>query len=242
MYDTVHALHDIIPFSNELLWLLFALVNFGFVLLIYKLFGKTGMFAWIAFASVLLNIQVTKTIELFGITATLGNVMFGSIFLVTDALNEKYGLVNAKRAVYIGFFSIISMAVIMQAAIWFAPAPKDFAHESLVTIFEVVPRLVLGSILAYIISQLIDVHLFQRIKKRFASNRTLYVRNLGSTLFSQLIDTAIFVPIAFLGIHATPELISIWLTTYIIKVLVAFLDTPFVYLIKQVRPISWNDE
>ena len=82
--------------SNEILWLIFALVNFSLIAISYKLFGKTGLFAWIAIGTILANIQVTKTIDFnfFGIqlVATLGNIMYGTLFLVTDSLSEKYGI------------------------------------------------------------------------------------------------------------------------------------------------------
>lgn len=221
---------------NELIWLLFALVNFSLIVVVYKVFGKNGLFAWIAMGTVLANIQVTKTIELFGLTATLGNIMYGTLFLITDSLNEKYGLKDAKKAVYIGFFALVSMVIIMQFALWFEPHSEDFAHESLATIFEVMPRIALGSIIAYLISQIFDVHLFQKIKKRYHTNRQLYIRNMGSTVVSQLLDTLIFVPIAFLGLYPFEVVVSIFITTYIIKLLVAILDTPFVYIMKSIRP------
>ncbi len=223
---------------NELLWFAFLLLNFVLVLIMYKLFGKIGLFAWIAMGTVLANIQVTKTIEIFTLTATLGNIMYGSLFLITDTLNEKYGLKEAKKAVYIGFSSLIAMVLIMNMALWFIPHSDDFAHEALTTIFSLMPRIALGSMLAYIVSQLLDVHLFQKIKKTFHSDKTLYIRNLGSTLASQLIDTLIFVPIAFLGIHEASILINILITTYLIKLFVALLDTPFVYLMKRITPLS----
>ena len=85
---------------NELLWFIFLLVNFGLMIGTYKLFGKTGLFVWIAFGTVIANIQVTKAITLFGLDATLGNIMYGSIFLATDALNEKYGKKDGFLAEY----------------------------------------------------------------------------------------------------------------------------------------------
>lgn len=223
---------------NELLWFLFAILNFIIIVAVYKIFGKTGLFAWIAVGTVIANIQVTKTIELFGLTATLGNIMYGTLFLATDALNERYGLKDAKRAVYLGFFTMVAMVVIMQGALLFIPGPDDFAHDALKTIFEVVPQIVLGSLIAYIVSQLLDVHVFQRIRNRYASKKTLYIRNIGSTMISQLVDSAIFVPIAFFGLYETPVLVSIFLTTYFIKLIVALLDTPFIYLMQSLTPLD----
>ncbi|MBW9235682.1 queuosine precursor transporter, partial [Leptospira santarosai] len=71
--------------------------------------------------------QVTKLIEIFGLTATLGNAIYGSIFLVTDILNEKYGKKEAKKAVWLGFISLLMMTVIMQMVLLFEPAADDFA-------------------------------------------------------------------------------------------------------------------
>ena len=84
---------------NEVLGLGFAILNMIFVLIMYKFFGRTGLFVWVGFATVLANIQVVKLIEIFGLTATLGNAVYGSIFLVTDIINEKYGKKEAKKAV-----------------------------------------------------------------------------------------------------------------------------------------------
>ena len=69
----------------------------------YRLFGKHGLIAWIAIGTIIANIQVIKTIDIFTISATLGNVMFASIYLATDILNDIYGRKIAKRAVWLGF-------------------------------------------------------------------------------------------------------------------------------------------
>jgi uncharacterized integral membrane protein (TIGR00697 family) len=217
---------------NEFLWLAFAGVNFLLVSASYRFFGKNGLFAWIAMGTVIANIQVTKTIELFGLTATLGNIMYGSIFLVTDALNEIYGVKEAKKAVMIGFFSLISTVVIMQMALWFQPGLDDFAQDALETIFGLLPRIALGSLTAYIISQWFDVHLFGWLKDKQGNSDRLYLRNIVSTLASQGLDTLIFVPIAFIGLYPFEIVLQIAFTTYFIKVLVALMDTPFVYLLR----------
>lgn len=82
---------------NELLFILTILLTFGGLLLVYKLFGKVGLFAWIAIAIILANIEVLKSVDMFGISATLGNVTFASIFLANEILNEKYGKKEAKK-------------------------------------------------------------------------------------------------------------------------------------------------
>lgn len=227
--------------SNELLWGLFAVLNFTLFLICYKLFGKTGIFVWIGVATVLANIQVTKSIVLFGFDATMGNIMYGTIFLATDALNELYDKQSAKKAVWMGFFILVSATLIMQVALRFDPSSFDVGQSALETIFGFFPRIVLGSLTAFLISQFLDVHLFQRIRAKLPSDRYLWVRNNGSTMISQFVDTAIFVPIAFLGVLPTEALFGwngILVSTYVIKVLVAALDTPFMYLIKKIKPMN----
>ena len=224
--------------SNELLWFFFALVNFILIVICYKLFGRVGLFAWIAMGTVIANIQVVKMVELFSFTATLGNIMFGTLFLATDLLNEKYGLKEAKKAVFIGFFTLISTVIIMQIALQFEAVNDNLVfQDALSLIFGLIPRIAFASIIAYFISQLLDIHLFQKIKSRFSSDKLLYVRNIGSTAISQLIDSLIFVPIAFIGLVPNNVLWDIILTTYIIKLLVAALDTPFIYLMVKIKPI-----
>lgn len=228
--------------SNELLWFLFAIVNFGLIVLVYKLFGKTGLFAWIAMGTILANIQVVKNVDftVMGITlaATLGNIMYGTLFLVTDALSEKYGHKDAKKAVYLGFFSLLSTVIIMQMVLLFTPNAIDFSESALETIFNFMPQVAIASLIAYIVSQTFDVYLFQKIKNKLPDAKHLWVRNNGSTIVSQLIDTCIFVPLAFIGQLPMEVIMDIFITTYIIKVMVAFLDTPFVYLIKKITPIQ----
>ncbi|MRX70926.1 queuosine precursor transporter [Bacillus lacus] len=218
---------------NELLWLVCVLLNFSIVLLFYKQFGKTGLFVWLGISTVIANIQVVKTVELFGLTATLGNIMYGSAFFVTDIINEKYGKEEAKKAVWLGFATLITMTFIMQATLLFQPHEIDFAHESLQTIFGLLPRIAIGSLAAYLISQHLDVSIYQYLKTRFP--KQLWIRNNGSTFLSQLLDTAVFTTIAFWGVYPFDVWIQIFITTYLIKSLVAALDTPFAYIAKRMK-------
>ncbi|MDD4184372.1 MAG: queuosine precursor transporter [Candidatus Izemoplasmatales bacterium] len=223
---------------NELLWFGFAILNFLLFIGMYKLFGKTGIFVWIAIGTILANIQVTKSITVFGLHATLGNIMYGTIFLATDALNELYDKKTATKAVMLGFIVLCITLIVMQVALVFQPNSEDIAQDSLETIFGFLPRIALGSLVAFLISQFFDVNLFQKIKSKLPNDKYLWLRNNGSTFVSQLIDSLIFVPIAFLGIYSFPVVLQIFVSTYLIKVFVALLDTPFLYLIKKVNPLE----
>lgn len=150
---------------NELFGVATFLVTFILMVVMYRMFGKQGLLAWVAIGTIIANIQVIKTIEIFGISATLGNVMFASIYLATDILNDIYGRKVAKRAVWLGFSSTLVMIIVMQMSLHFIPAPEDTAQNAFHAIFDVVPRIALGSIVAYIIGQHVDVFIFSLIKK-----------------------------------------------------------------------------
>ncbi|MGK7378196.1 queuosine precursor transporter [Planococcus sp. 1R117A] len=223
---------------NEYLGLGFAVVNFILLLIMYKFFGKTGLFAWVALSTILANIQVTKTIEIIGLTATLGNSLYASTFLATDILNEKYGQKEAKKAVWLGFSSLLIMIVVMQFGMKFIPAKSDFANESLHTIFGLIPQLAVASMLAYITSQHVAVYIFAAIRKVFPKDSQFWIRNNGSTLISQLLDTFIFTSIAFYGVYPFDIWWQIFISTYVLKFIVSVLDTPFGYIAKALKPID----
>lgn len=223
---------------NEILWIIFAITNFLLFLACFKIFGKSGIFAWIAMGTILANIQVMKSITLFGLEATLGNIMYGTIFLATDALSEKYGKKESQKGVYIGFFTLAVSIILMEIALLFKPNVIDIAQPHLEAIFGVYLRVAAASLVAYIISQSLDVNLFHKIKSRLPETKWLWVRNNVATIISQLVDTAIFVTLAFLGTMEISTLFEIFLSTFLIKMMVALLDTPFVYLVKKIKPIN----
>lgn len=217
---------------NEIFGIATFLVTFILMVVMYRLFGKHGLIAWVAIGTIIANIQVIKTVEIFGISATLGNVMFASIYLATDILNDIYGRKVAKRAVWLGFSSILVMIIVMQMSLHFIPAPEDTAQSALHAIFDVVPRIALGSIVAYIIGQHIDVFIFSLIKKIFSSDKTFIIRAYGSTVISSIIDTALFVSIAFIGSLPGMAVFEIFITTYVLKLVSTIFNVPFGYIAK----------
>ncbi len=231
---------------NEIYWGLMLLVNFLLIILAYKIFGKRGLLIWIPIATIVANIQVVQTIELFGLTATLGNIVYASSFLVTDILSELYGKKEANRAVWIGFFSVITMTILMNLALLFQPLEGDdfskLTYESLDTIFSLMPRIVIASLLAYIISQRHDVWAYHFWKNKFPGVKKIWLRNNLSTMVSQLLDSIIFTGIAFYGKYELAVLGEIFLTTYLLKWVVAVADTPFIYWAIKIKSLVENEK
>ena len=217
---------------NEFFGIATFFVTFIVMVLMYRCFGKQGLIAWVAIGTIIANIQVIKTVDIFGISATLGNVMFASIYLATDILNDIYGRKVAKRAVWLGFSSTLVMIIVMQMSLHFIHAPEDISQKALSTIFDLVPRIALGSIIAYIIGQHVDVFIFSMIKKVFQSDKTFIIRAYGSTVLSSIIDTALFVTIAFIGTLPASVVFEIFITTYVLKLVSTIFNVPFGYIAK----------
>ncbi|AIQ22492.1 queuosine precursor transporter [Paenibacillus sp. FSL E2-8871] len=216
----------------NLMWgVLFVIVNFAFFLLCYRLFGKSGMYAWVGIATVIANIQVAKTIAMpFDIVMTLGNTMYVTLYMTSDLLNEKYGRAEARKAVWFGFFTLLMTTVIMQMVLVFKPQETDIAQSSLETIFGLMPRLALGSLTAYFISQFLDVRLYSWIRKYYSTSSQLWIRSNGSTMVSSFVDTLIFCTIAFAGLYNWSVWFEILLTTYLAKFLLTAVSTPILYI------------
>ena len=218
---------------NELLWAAMLLLNFAAIILAYKIFGRTGLYVWIAIAGIVANLQVSKTIEVFGLTATLGNIVYAGSFLATAILNEHRGVRSARKGVWVGFFAVVSLTVLMQIALLFEPASSDVMQPHLLVVFGVLPRITAASLIAYLVSQQHDVWAYQFWKERFPG--PLWIRNNLSTIVSQLIDSLVFTLVAFVGVFPWGVLVEIVITTYVLKAVVAILDTPFLYLAGAVR-------
>ncbi|WP_214801803.1 queuosine precursor transporter [Exiguobacterium sp. ERU656] len=222
---------------NEWLWFPSIILTMGLLLLSYRFFGRTGLMVWIAIATIIANIQVTQQVDIYSYIFTLGNVVYGSCYLATDILNEKYGKKVARQGVFLGFFSLIATTILMQYSLLYSPLNDAFAKDmssSMNLLFGLLPWIALGSLSAYLVSQLFDVCMYSKIRQK-TGEKNLWLRTTGSTVISQLLDTLTFCAIAF---HSLPFDIwwQIFLTTYVAKFVIAWLATPFMYIAKRMNP------
>ena len=223
---------------NEMLWAGMLIVNFLAILFAYVRFGRIGLYIWIPISTILANIQVVMLVDLFGFGTTLGNILYAGGFLVTDILAENYGREYAKRAVKIGFFSLIVMTVIMQIAVNFTPSDVEegiLTFNGVKRIFDFMPRIVIASLISYWVSQSHDIWAYEKWRERFSERKHIWIRNNMSTMVSQLIDNSLFTIIAFWGIYPKEVLLEIFITTYFMKFIVAVFDTPFVYIASHLK-------
>ncbi len=229
-------------------------IGFSLLLMTLNLFalkgGKYMLMLLIVVYTITMNVFVVKQFNLFGLAVTGGNALYGALFLATDLLSEHFGTKDARRSVYLGFFTMITFVLLMQVLLLFKTNEYDYSQDALNTLFKITPRIVVGSLLAYFIAQNIDIYIYEWIKKR-TKGKHLWLRNNGSTMISQLIDTLVFTSVGltafeflpFAGVIPTSIFWQNVLFTYLIKLLVAGIDTPFLYLSKHiVKHISVQDD
>lgn len=219
---------------NELLFIIEIIIVFSMLLFITKKFGKCGLIGWVAVISVLANIQVLKNVNLLGMGVTLGNVLFASNFLATDIASELYGESFAKNMVKTGLSFVIIYIVISQLTIAFQPNEFDFINESMLQIFTLSPRICLSSLLMYTISNYADVILYGKLKKKFKGKK-LWLRNNISTILCNTLENVGFNFLAFYGVLNNDYILTIIITTSIVEIIVALLDTPFLYIAKKIK-------
>jgi len=184
------------------------------------------------FATCLLvaNILAVKLVSISGWVVPAGVIAYPLTFLFTDVIAELYGRRIASRVVWLGFGANILMVMLVFGGRLLPPAPFWEGQPAYESILGMVPRIVLASMIAYLISQHHDVFAFhfwrQKTKARF-----LWLRNNASTMVSQALDTGLFITIAYWGIVPTGTLANMLLAQYIIKLAIAAGDTPFCYML-----------
>lgn len=212
---------------NELLFFGTALFCLIATLVAFWLWGKKGLYVWVVLATIVMNIEVVKCIDMFGLAVTLGNVLYGSVFLCTDIMSELYGGKESRKLVAVGFFALFVATIVMQLGLLYIPNSQDWASGMMKDLFGFMPRICLASTVAYIVSNTLDTYTYEWIAKRTTKK---WIRNNGSTLSSQLLDSFLFSIIAFAGVFDWLTIVELSLTTYAIKAIFAMLDTPFLYL------------
>lgn len=226
--------------SNEILLILSLVLIYSFVLLAYYFFDISGLYGWTVFCTITANIEVLLMVRAFGMEQTLGNVLFASSFLVTDIISEIGGKKQAQKAVNLGICTSCCFILISQMWLLYTPSASDWASPAFHTIFSNTPRLLFASLLVYAVSQKFDVWAYHKwwafTTKRFGNAEGfLWLRNNGSTLVSQLLNTVLYTFGAFWGMYQFPVLLRICVSSYVIFVFTSLLDTPFVYMARRIK-------
>ena len=177
------------------------------------------------------NIMAVKVISLFGLFYfDAGTIVFPFAYMLGDVLTEIWGYRTARKVIWLTFTCNIIMVVCTQIGVWL-PSP-DYLDETANAynhIFSYVPRIVVASLTGFLLGELSNAWLMEKIKK-ITGNKRLWVRTIGSSAVAYLFDSLPFVLIAFLGVVSTHDLIMMIAFQYGAKLLIeAIFGTPLAY-------------
>ena len=218
---------------NVIIGLICVILCFTAVVLLEKFFKKEGLFMWVALSVVMANIAACKQVSFIGFATSLGSVLFASSFLATDILSIKYGKEEAKKAVILGLVSVVLFTISMNLLLLFVPNHLDFINDSMKALFTFGGRVSIASIIMYFVSNMADVYIFDKMTKLFPNQ--LWISNNVSTIVCNVGENILFGLLAFGGIFPLLTLLSMTLVGSVIEVIIALLDTPFLYISKSLK-------
>lgn len=225
-----------------LLWTLVTLALAVFSIILGKRYTVAYPIAMMAMLMTVANVLANKLVVVGPFVVAGGVLVYSATFLITDLISELWGKRQAQIAVWAGFYGGIFLVLMVAIVrIWPAPLYAQEAAEAFATALALVPRIVIGSLLAYIVAQHLDVWLFHFWKK-LTKGRHLWFRNNASTVVSQFVDSIIFATVAFYGVFPLGPLI---LGGWAVKTAIALIDTPFMYAVRalagKVKPAGTPD-
>lgn len=199
-----------------------------------KIFSAEAMLGWDP-----AHLNILGFVMDFNLTA--GVVIWPAVFITTDLINEYFGKPGVKRISYLTAilvayaFVVLLLTIKLPPAAWWIEAHSkdpqgntfniDYAFGK---IFGQGQRIIIGSLTAFLIGQLVDVFVFQKLRK-ITGSKWLWLRATGSTLVSQFVDSFVVLYIAFAGVFSNQQIVAIGITNYIYKFIVAILLTPVIY-------------
>ncbi len=184
------------------------------------------------FVAVLLisNIASTKILNLGPLTFDGGTILFPLSYIFGDILTEVYGYARSRKVIWLGFMAAAVMSVTL-AIVGALPPAADWGNQAAYdAILGQTPRIVIASLIAYFAGEFSNSVTLARLKV-LTQGRRLWLRTISSTFLGQLLDTALFVLIAFAGIVPSNVLMAIAVSNYLFKCGVEILFTPVTYWI-----------
>lgn len=161
-----------------------------------------------------------------GLVVSVAIGLYSATFLLTDYLSEVYGKTAATQAVIMGMLAELLVMMAIWFSIWIPPAEFWQNQAAMEAILGSTPRIMVASIAAFVAAQFSDVHIYHWIMNR-TGKRMMWLRNNTGTVIAQGIDSVVFYSVAFAGV--VPNLAKLILVTWAVKIVIALIDTPFLY-------------
>jgi queuosine precursor transporter len=192
----------------------------------YKYLGMISVF----FVSVLLisNVASSKILDLKGLILDGGTLLFPLSYIFGDILTEVYGYKNSRKVIWLGFFMALLMSVVFIIVGKLPPASDWGNQASYDAILGLTPRIVLASLVAYFLGSFSNSFILAKMKI-WTVGKMLWARTIGSTVVGELVDSSLFILIAFWGILPNSVLVSLIISNYLFKTAVEVAFTPITY-------------
>ncbi len=174
------------------------------------------------------NIITIKTINIFGLIFTAGDILFPITYILNDVFTEVYGFKKARFIIWISFFCNLLMVIIFGITIAL-PVDETFEMQSaLVNILGSTPQILFASFISFLIGNFANSIVLSKMKVK-TKGKYLALRTITSTLIGEGLDTLLFIPIVFIGVLDLKSILFLMIDTYILKVLLEVVLTPITY-------------
>ena len=186
-----------------------------------------------AFVAILLLsnlIGASKLATVHGYTFGAGILFFPVSYVLGDVLTEVYGYANARRCVWTGFAALLFMAFMSYVVVAMPPADGWNGQAAYESVFGSTWRIVAASVIAFWAGEFVNSFVLAKMKI-WTGGSKLWTRTIGSTVFGQAVDSAIFYPIAFLGTWTNAQVLTVMFTNWFLKVLWEVVLTPVTYAV-----------
>lgn len=243
---------------NSILFAVLIILCYGCLILAERLYGKAGIFAWIAVATVVSNITAASIGPMLGIHGvTLANVPFATVFLSTQILSICYGREEGTRGVYVGLYSALTFVGLMMVSSYLVPESYDSVTGSINHLFSFGSYNMcntVASVSMFFLANLCNVLLFNKLRDKL-ENKHLWIAKNVATITTNCLENFAFV---LLGLYLLPNIVLkifpgafdasnlmpigacllVAVTTCIFEITLSVLDTPVLYLMKKLHNID----
>lgn len=176
------------------------------------------------------NLIGPKICQIGWLRPSAAEFLFPLTYICGDVFTEVYGYGASRRAIWLGFFAMALLAAMGQLAVALPPAPEWHDQDAFTTVFGLVPRFAMASLVAYWAGEFTNSYTLAKLKL-LTGGRWLWTRTVGSTVTGQAVDTTVMILVAFVGTQPAPMLLRMVLSSYLIKVAVEVVATPLTYMV-----------
>lgn len=216
-------------YFNEKLFLVH-IFSISTIVLIGLRMGKNALIALMSVFVITMNLFITKQIELFGLSLTATDSFTVGIGLIVNLLQEYWNRETAVKAIKISFFISAVFVIMSTFHLAYNPHCNDTLHENFDAILSWTPRIIAASLVTFLVTQLIDTKLYAYMLKKF-NKRYFLLRNYGSLLISQVVDTVLF---TFLGLYGIVyDVKAIIIVSFIMKAISILIATPYIAMTRR---------